>query len=49
LTEDATGIAFTPIRHHAPVFETSLATPANRRPSAAANALRETIEQRAEN
>jgi DNA-binding transcriptional LysR family regulator len=47
--EDATGIAFTPIRHHAPVFETSLAAPANRRPSAAANALRETIEQRAEN
>jgi DNA-binding transcriptional LysR family regulator len=48
-TEDATGIAFTPIRHHAPVFETSLATPANRRPSAAANALCETIEQRAGN
>jgi DNA-binding transcriptional LysR family regulator len=48
-TEDATGIAFTPIRHHAPVFETSLATPANRRPSAAANALCETIEERAGN
>jgi DNA-binding transcriptional LysR family regulator len=48
-TEDATGIAFTPIRHHVPVFETSLAVPANRRPSAAANALRETIEQRAAN
>jgi DNA-binding transcriptional LysR family regulator len=46
-TEDATGIAFTPIRRHAPVFETSLAVPANRRPSSAANALRETIEQRA--
>jgi DNA-binding transcriptional LysR family regulator len=45
--EDATGIVFTPIRHHAPVFETSLAAPTNRRPSAAANALRETIEQRA--
>jgi DNA-binding transcriptional LysR family regulator len=48
-TEDATGLAFTPIRRHAPVFETSLAAPANRRPSAAANALRETIEQRARN
>ena len=48
-TEDATRIAFTPIRHHAPVFETSLATPANRRPSAAASALRATIEQRAGN
>jgi DNA-binding transcriptional LysR family regulator len=48
-TEDATGIAFTPIRRHAPVFETSLAVPANRRPSSAANALRETIEQRARN
>jgi DNA-binding transcriptional LysR family regulator len=45
-TEDTTGIAFTPIRHHAPVFETSLAVPTNRRPSAAASALRETIEQR---
>jgi DNA-binding transcriptional LysR family regulator len=48
-TEDATGIAFKSIRHHAPVFETSLAVPANRRPSAAANALRDTIEQRAGN
>jgi DNA-binding transcriptional LysR family regulator len=48
-TEDATGIALTPIRHHAPVFETSLAAPANRRPSAAAKALRETIEQRVRN
>jgi DNA-binding transcriptional LysR family regulator len=48
-TEDATGIAFTPIRRHAPVFETSLAVPANRRPSSAASALRETIEQRAGN
>jgi DNA-binding transcriptional LysR family regulator len=45
--EDLKGIAFRPIRHHTPVFETSLAAPANRRPSAAANALRETIEQRA--
>lgn len=45
-TEDTSGIAFKPIRHHAPVFETSLAVPANRRPSAAATALRETIEQR---
>jgi DNA-binding transcriptional LysR family regulator len=45
-TEETTGIAFTPIRHHAPIFETSLAVPTNRRPSAAATALRETIEQR---
>jgi DNA-binding transcriptional LysR family regulator len=42
--EDRAGIAFTPIRPHAPVFETSLAAPANRRVSAAADALRETIE-----
>jgi DNA-binding transcriptional LysR family regulator len=48
-TEESTGISFTPIRRHAPVFETSLAVPANRRPSSAANALRETIEQRAGN
>jgi DNA-binding transcriptional LysR family regulator len=45
--DDTKGIAFTPIRHHAPVFETSLAAPANRAPGAAAKALRETIEQHA--
>jgi DNA-binding transcriptional LysR family regulator len=44
---DTEGIAFRPIRRHAPVFETSLAAPSNRRPSAAASALRETIERRA--
>jgi DNA-binding transcriptional LysR family regulator len=45
--DDATGIAFTPIRPRAPVFERSLAIPANRRPSAAATALRDTIARRA--
>jgi DNA-binding transcriptional LysR family regulator len=45
--EDTTGIVFRPIRRHVPVFEMSLAAPANRRPSAAADALRETIERRA--
>jgi DNA-binding transcriptional LysR family regulator len=45
-TGETEGITFIPIRHHAPVFERSLAVPTNRRPSAAANALRETIEQR---
>jgi DNA-binding transcriptional LysR family regulator len=45
--EDTAGIEFRPIRRHAPVFETSLAAPGNRRPSAAAKALRETIERRA--
>jgi DNA-binding transcriptional LysR family regulator len=44
-TEDTKGLAFTPIRHHAPIFETSLAAPTNRRAGAAASALRETIEQ----
>jgi DNA-binding transcriptional LysR family regulator len=33
------GLAFIPIRHHAPVFVSSLAEPANRRPTAAAAAL----------
>jgi hypothetical protein len=45
--DDTTGIAFRPIGRNAPAFETSLAAPANRRPSAAATALRETIERRA--
>jgi DNA-binding transcriptional LysR family regulator len=45
--EDETGIAFRPIRRHAPVFETSLAAPSSRRLSAAAKALRATIERRA--
>ncbi|MDQ1459523.1 MAG: hypothetical protein QOI08_1007, partial [Actinomycetota bacterium] len=44
--EGVKGIVFRPVRRHSPVFETSLAAPANRRPSAAASALRETIEQR---
>jgi DNA-binding transcriptional LysR family regulator len=35
----AQGIAFVPVRHHAPVFETYIAEPATRRPSAAAAAL----------
>jgi DNA-binding transcriptional LysR family regulator len=45
--DDTTGVAFRPIGRNAPAFETSLAAPANRRPSAAATALRETIERRA--
>ena len=36
---DPTGIALVPVRHHAPVFETYIAAPTTRRPSAAAAAL----------
>ena len=45
--EDADGIATVPIRHHVPHFEVAIATPANRRLSAAAHALHHLIEQRA--
>jgi DNA-binding transcriptional LysR family regulator len=38
---DVPAISFVAIRHHAPVFETSIASPANRPLSAAASALRE--------
>lgn len=40
------GIAFIPLRGHAPQFETALALPANRRISAASRALLETIKRR---
>lgn len=36
---DPSGIALIPVRHHAPVFETHIAEPTGRRPSAAAAAL----------
>ena len=36
---DPAGIALVPVRHHAPAFETYLAEPTTRRPSAAAAAL----------
>jgi DNA-binding transcriptional LysR family regulator len=40
-------IAFVPIRHHAPQFETALAVPSNRRLSAATQALVDTIKRHA--
>jgi DNA-binding transcriptional LysR family regulator len=40
-------IAFVPIRHHAPHFETALAVPSNRRLSAATQAFAETIKRHA--
>jgi DNA-binding transcriptional LysR family regulator len=39
LARAAQGVTLVPVRHHAPVFETYLAEPATRRPSAAAAAL----------
>jgi DNA-binding transcriptional LysR family regulator len=45
LVERAEGIAFVPIRDHAPQFQTAIAIPANRRLSAAANAMLETIKR----
>jgi len=39
LVRGAQGVTLVPVRHHAPVFETYLAEPAARRPSAAAAAL----------
>jgi DNA-binding transcriptional LysR family regulator len=42
------GIAFVPIRHHAPQFETALAVPSNRRLSAATRALVDTIKRHAD-
>ncbi|MEA2444910.1 MAG: hypothetical protein QOJ12_2202, partial [Thermoleophilales bacterium] len=36
---DMQGITFVPVRHHTPVFETYIAEPTSRRPSAAAAAL----------
>ena len=45
--EGIDGIATVPVRHHAPQFEVAIATPAERRLSAAARALLETIERQA--
>lgn len=42
------GMAFVPIRHHAPAFDTSIAEPANRRPSAPAEALAALAKARAQ-
>jgi DNA-binding transcriptional LysR family regulator len=44
--EDVDDITTVPIRHHMPHFEVAIATPANRRLSAAAHALGHLIEQR---
>jgi hypothetical protein len=43
LVDDPAGLAFTPLRGHTVEFVTAIATPSNRRPSAAAKALLETI------
>ena len=44
LVETTAGIAFVPIRDHPPTFQTAIATPTNRRLSAAARAMLETIQ-----
>jgi DNA-binding transcriptional LysR family regulator len=46
---DTRGIAFVPVRHHTPVFETYIAEPTSRRPSAAAAALLAVAKQQARN
>jgi DNA-binding transcriptional LysR family regulator len=43
LVETTGDIAFVPIRDHPPEFQTAIAIPANRRLSAAAKAMLETI------
>jgi DNA-binding transcriptional LysR family regulator len=45
LIETTGDIAFVPIRDHPPQFQTAIATPANRRPSAATRAMLETIKR----
>jgi DNA-binding transcriptional LysR family regulator len=47
LVDTTTDIAFVPIRDHPPVFQTAIAIPSNRRLSAAARAMLETIEHHA--
>jgi len=47
LVENTTDIAFVPIRHHPPQFQTAIALPANRRLSAATRAILETIKRHA--
>jgi DNA-binding transcriptional LysR family regulator len=44
LVETTAGIAFVPIRDHPPTFQTAIAIPTNRRLSAAARAMLETIQ-----
>jgi DNA-binding transcriptional LysR family regulator len=44
LFEDTDGIVFVPIRGRAPQFLTAIATPSNRRPTAASRALLQTIQ-----
>jgi DNA-binding transcriptional LysR family regulator len=46
LVETTGDIAFVPIRDHPPQFQTAIATPANRRLSAATRAMLETIKRR---
>jgi DNA-binding transcriptional LysR family regulator len=46
LVDDPADLAFIPIRHHAPDFRTAIATPSNRRLSAATQALLSVIERR---
>ncbi len=41
--EDTSGVVFVPIRGRAPQFLTAIATPSNRRPTAAARALLQTF------
>jgi DNA-binding transcriptional LysR family regulator len=44
LFEDTSGVAFVPIRGRAPQFLTAIATPSNRRPTAASRALLQTLQ-----
>jgi DNA-binding transcriptional LysR family regulator len=44
LFEDASGVVFVPIRGRAPRFLTAIATPSNRRPTAASRALLQTLQ-----
>jgi hypothetical protein len=45
LVETPDGITFVPIRDHPPEFRTAIAIPANRRLSAATQALLETVKR----
>ena len=45
MVETTGDVAFVPIRHHAPQFQTAIAIPANRRLSAATRAMLETVKR----
>lgn len=49
LFENTAGIVFLPLRHRGPQFLTAIATPSNRRPTAAAQALLHTLQRHISN